>query len=73
MYGSSQLLQTLFRHDLVDGLWLKVFPLTLGTGKRLFREGTIPAAFQLRRAEPTPSGVIVASYERAGEVRTGSL
>lgn len=73
VYGSSQLLQTLFKHDLVDELWLKIFPITLGTGKRLFGEGTIPAAFRLTHAEPTPSGVIVANYERAGEVKTGSF
>jgi len=73
VYGSSQLLQTLFKQDLVDELWLKIFPITLGTGKRLFREGIIPAAFKLTHSEPTPSGVIVASYERAGEVKTGSL
>lgn len=73
VYGSSRLLQTLFKQDLVDELWLKIFPLTLGTGKRLFGEGTIPAAFKLLYSEPTPSGVIVASYERAGEVKTGSF
>jgi dihydrofolate reductase len=73
VHGSSQLLQMLFKHDLVDKLWLKIFPLTLGTGKRLFGEGTIPAAFQLTHTEPTPGGVIVASYERAGDVRTGSV
>ena len=73
VYGSSQLLQTLFKHDLVDELWLKVFPITLGTGKRLFGEGTIPAAFKLTHSEATPSGVIVASYERAGDVTTGSF
>jgi dihydrofolate reductase len=73
VYGSSQLLQTLFKHDLVDDLWLKVFPITLGTGKRLFGEGTIPAAFKLMHSEATPSGVIIASYERAGDVKTGSL
>ena len=73
VYGSSRLLQTLFKQDLVDELWLKIFPITLGTGKRLFGEGTIPAAFKLTHAEPTPSGVIVASYERAGEVKTGSF
>ena len=73
VHGSSQLLQTLFKHDLVDTLWLKLFPLTLSTGKRLFGAGTIPAAFQLTHAEPTPSGVIVASYERAGDVKTGSV
>jgi dihydrofolate reductase len=73
VHGSSKLLQMLFKHDLVDRLWLKIFPLTLGTGKRLFGEGTIPAAFQLTHTEPTPGGVIVASYERAGDVETGSV
>lgn len=73
VHGSSQLLQMLFRHDLVDRLWLKIFPLTLGTGKRLFGAGVIPAAFQLTHAEPTPGGVIVASYDRAGDVKTGSF
>jgi dihydrofolate reductase len=73
VYGSSQLLQTLFKHDLADELWLKIFPVTLGTGKRLFGEGTIPAAFKLTHSEATPSGVIVASYERAGNVKTGSF
>jgi dihydrofolate reductase len=74
VHGSSQLLQTLFQHDLVDKLWLKIFPLTLGTGKRLFREGSaIPAAFKLTHSEQTPKGVIFASYERAGDVKTGSF
>jgi dihydrofolate reductase len=73
VYGSSRLLQTLFKHDLVDELWLKIFPITLGTGKRLFGEGAIPAAFKLTHSESTPGGVIVASYERAGEVKTGSF
>jgi dihydrofolate reductase len=73
VYGSSRLLQTLFRQDLVDELWLKIFPITLGAGKRLFSEGTIPAAFRLIHSEITPKGVIVASYERAGEVKTGSF
>ena len=73
VYGSSLLLQTLFKQDLVDELWLKIFPITLGTGKRLFGEGIIPAAFKLMHSEATSSGVIVASYERAGEVKTGSL
>lgn len=71
VHGSSQLLQTLFKHDLVDKLWLKIFPITLGTGKRLFGEGSMPAAFRLTYSEPTPSGVIVTSYERAGDVKTG--
>jgi len=73
VYGSSRLIQTLFKHDLVDELWLKIFPVTLGTGKRLFGEGTMPVAFQLTHSEATPSGVIIANYKRAGEVRTGSF
>jgi dihydrofolate reductase len=71
VHGSSQLIQTLLKLDLVDELWLKIFPLTLGTGKRLFGTGVIPAAFKLTHAEPTPSGVIVASYARNGDVQTG--
>ncbi len=73
VHGSSLLLQELLRHDLVDELWLKIFPMVLGTGKRLFGAGTVPAAFTLTRAEATPSGVIVASYERAGDVETGQI
>ena len=73
VYGSSVLVQTLLKHDLVDELWLKIFPITLGTGKRLFREGTIPAAFALFESKISPKGVIVASYKRAGEVKTGSF
>lgn len=73
VYGSSRLLQTLFKQDLVDELWLKTFPITLGMGKRLFGEGTLPAAFRLTHSEQTPSGVIFASYERAGKVVTGAF
>lgn len=73
VHGSGNLIQTLLRHDLVDELWLKTFPITLGPGKRLFAEGTRPAAFRLTRSAVSPSGVIVANYERAGEVRTGSF
>ena len=70
VWGSSNLVQTLMQYDLVDEFWLKIFPITLGTGKRLFAEGTIPAAFKLTTSKVTPSGVIFANYERAGEVRT---
>lgn len=73
VHGSGNLIQMLLKHDLVDELWLKVFPITLGVGKRLFAEGTIPAGFKLLESEILPSGVIIASYERAGEVKTGSL
>ena len=73
VYGSGKLIQTLLKHDLVDELRLKTFPITLGSGKRLFAEGTIPAAFKLTDSKVSPSGVIFANYERAGEVKTGSF
>src|SRR5262245_40438367 len=73
VFGSANLLQTLFKHDLVDELWLKIFPLTLGTGKRLFADGTIPAAFKVTENTVTSKGVIILNYERAGAVVTGSL
>jgi dihydrofolate reductase len=73
VHGSGNLIQTLLKHDLVDELWLKIFPITLGTGKRLFAEGTIPVGFKLLESEISPNGVIVASYVRAGEIRTGSF
>jgi dihydrofolate reductase len=73
VYGSANLVQTLLKHDLIDELWLKIFPITLGTGKRLFVEGTIPAAFELIESKTSPKGVIIASYKRAGEVKTGSF
>jgi dihydrofolate reductase len=73
VHGSSNLIQTLLAHDLVDEFWLKIFPVTLGKGKRLFGEGTIPAAFKLIESKTTPSGVIIASYKRDGEVKTGSF
>ena len=73
VHGSGNLIQTLLQHDLVDELWLKIFPVTLGVGKRLFAEGAIPGGFKLLESGISPSGVIIASYERAGEVKTGSL
>jgi dihydrofolate reductase len=73
VYGSGNLTQTLMDHDLVDEFWLKIFPVTLGTGKRLFDKGTIPASFKLFKSKISPSGVIFASYKRAGEVKTGSF
>jgi len=71
--GSGTLVQTLLKHDLVDELWLLIHPVTLGSGKKLFDNGTIPAAFSLIESTATPSGVIVANYERAGEVKTGTM
>ncbi len=71
--GSSNFAQTLFKHDLVDELWLMIFPITLGTGKRLFGEGAMPAAFTLTESLVTANGVIFANYKRAGEVKTGTI
>jgi len=73
VYGSGNIAQTLLKNDLVDELWLKIFPITLGTGKRLFSEGTIPAAFKLIDSKISPSGVIFANYKREGEVKTGTV
>ncbi len=73
VHGSGNLAQTLLKHDLVDELWLKIFPITLGMGKRLFGEGTIPAAFTLTESLITPNGVIFVNYKRAGEVKTGTI
>lgn len=73
VWGSGNLVQTLLKYDLVDELMLKIFPITLGQGKRLFEDGTSPAAFTLERSTTSPSGVIVANYKRAGEVKTGSF
>jgi dihydrofolate reductase len=73
VHGSGELIQTLLAHDLVDEFWLKIFPVVLGMGKRLFDSGTLPAAFTLVESQTTPAGVIVATYKRAGEVQTGSF
>ncbi len=73
VHGSGNLIQSLLKNDLVDELWLKIFPVTLGHGKKLFAEGTIPAAFTLEKTVVTPSGVIFANFKRAGEVKTGSF
>ncbi len=69
VHGSSNLAQTLFKHDLVDELFLMTIPLTLGTGKRLFGEGTIPAVFKLTDGLFASNGVVMAYYKRAGEVK----
>lgn len=73
VHGSGNLIQTLLKNDLVDELWLKIFPITLGNGKHLFAEGTIPAAFELTNSLTTLKGVIFANYKRAGDVKTGSF
>ena len=73
VWGSSELVQLLFKNDLVDELKLKIHPLTLGEGKKLFDNGPIPAAFTLIESTVTTTGVIIASYKRAGEVKTGNI
>ena len=70
VYGSGNLHQTLIKHDLVDAYWLKIYPLTLGSGKRLFAEGTIPAAFKVTDSQVSPNGVFIVNYERAGANQT---
>jgi dihydrofolate reductase len=71
--GSGDMIQTLLKNDLVDELWLRIYPVTLGNGKRLFGEGTIPAAFELTDSKTNSKGVIFAYYKRAGELKTGSF
>ena len=73
VWGSGELVQLLLKNDLVDELRLKIHPLTLGKGKKLFDNGAIPAAFTLMESIVTPGGVIIANYKRAGEVRTGTV
>ncbi|MEQ8811071.1 MAG: dihydrofolate reductase family protein, partial [Imperialibacter sp.] len=71
VWGSSELVQLLLAHDLVDELRLKIHPLLLGKGKRLFNDGAVPGAFTLTETIVTSTGVIIAAYKRAGEVQTG--
>ena len=73
VWGSGELIQLLFKNDLVDELRLKICPLTIGKGKRLFDNGTIPAAFTLIDSSVTRSGVIIANYKPSGEVKTGNI
>lgn len=73
VHGSGNFIQTLLENDLVDELWLKIFPITLGKGKKLFDKGTIPANFKLLNTQTSPSGVIFANYKRFGKVKTGSF
>lgn len=71
--GSSELLQILLAHDLIDEIRLLIYPVVFGKGKRLFGNGTIPTAFRVTHSSSTPSGVLLASYERAGKINTGSF
>jgi dihydrofolate reductase len=73
VHGSGELIQLLLKHDLVDELWLKIHPIILGNGKKLFTTGAIPVAFTLTESSVTPTGVIFANYRKSGEVRTGTV
>jgi dihydrofolate reductase len=72
VFGSANMLQTLFKADLVDALELMIIPVTLGQGKRLFKEGTIPASFKVTNSQVAPKGIISVTYERDGDVRSGA-
>jgi len=72
VWGSGNLIQTLIKHDLVDVFWLMIYPITLGSGKRLFADGTIPMAFKVTDSLATSSGVMVVNYERAGAISMGT-
>ena len=73
VHGSAGLVQTLLKEDLVDELRLVVFPVVLGSGKRLFGDGTVPRTWRLTASKATSMGALIASYERAGEVETGAV
>lgn len=73
VHGSGNLVQTLLEHDLVDELHLITYPITLGTGKKLFGEGTRAATYTLIDSVVAPNGVIFASYKRDGDVKTGTV
>ena len=73
VHGSSQLIQTLMKHDLVDRYRLMIFPVLLGSGKRLFADGTIPAGLRLVDTATSTTGVVMATYERAGGINYGSF
>ncbi len=73
VHGSSRLIQTLIAHDLVDEYRLLIFPLLLGGGKRLFGDGVVPAGLRLVDTKTSTTGVIIATYERAGGIEHGSF
>jgi dihydrofolate reductase len=73
VHGSPGLIQTLLEHDLIDEYRLWIFPVVIGTGKRLFGEGTIPAALKLLDSQISKTGVAINTYERAGDIEPGSM
>jgi dihydrofolate reductase len=73
VWGSGELVQLLLKHDLVDELWLKIYPVLLGKGKNIFSQETVPTTLEVIESTVTPSGVIFVNYKRAGEVKTGNM
>ena len=73
MHGSGNLIQMLLRHNLIDQYRLAVFPLVIGSGKRLFADGTIPSGLKLTGSKVSTTGVVIGTYEPAGEIVTGSF
>jgi dihydrofolate reductase len=73
VHGSSNLIQTLLKNNLADELWLKIFPVVVGSGKRLFDDGSFARSFELIETSVSPGGVIIANYKRSGEIKTGSF
>lgn len=73
VWGSGQLVQLLLKHNLVDELWLKIYPVLLGKGKKLYNDDIVSAAFKLTESTVTAGGVIIANYKRDGEVKTGAI
>ncbi|MFZ0281310.1 MAG: dihydrofolate reductase family protein [Bacteroidales bacterium] len=73
VHGSGNLIQTLWKYNLADELWLKIFPVALGSGKRLFTDGNLAGGFELFESKTSPSGVIIANYKKSGEIKTGSF
>jgi dihydrofolate reductase len=73
VWGSGNLIQTLLKNELVDRMHIWTHPVTIGQGKRLFAEGTLPRAWKMTDSKVTPKGVIIATYEPAGELKTGTI
>jgi dihydrofolate reductase len=73
VHGSSDLIQTLLKHNLIDEMHMLIFPVAVGSGKRFFGEGTNPSDFKLRESKISSKGVIIATYEKGGELKTGSF
>ncbi len=73
VHGSGNLIRSLLRHNLIDEYRLWIFPVVVGAGKRLFAEGTIPSGLKLTDSKVSTTGVMIATYEPAGEIATGSF